>query len=365
MKVVNVSYAIVPQHEDPHRWLRAINYFTGIVTVMARTHEVASVHCINYNGVVTHAGGRYHFLKAGRWPRLLAFKVNHYVKKLQPDVVIIHGIHFSWQLLCLRFLLRGKVRFFAQHHAERPARYHKRFLQRWADRFIDGYFFSSAALGKMWTDQGLIKDPAKIHEVMEVSSVFSVTEPVNARARWGVSGDPVYLWVGRLDENKDPETLLEAFTGFAAHHPSAILYMIYSTDALPDMVRKLASRMPGRIKLVGKVAHSEMEQWYNAADFIISTSHYEGSGVAVCEAMSCGCIPLLTDIPAFRMMTGDGVKCGILFPRNNAAALTLALERSVRLDRHAEKSKVLRQFSAQLSFDAIAGRINQVISSGY
>jgi glycosyltransferase involved in cell wall biosynthesis len=363
MKIVHVSYAIVNQHDDPQRWLSAIDFFTGIVTCMAQTHEVASVHCIGYEGIVEHEGGRYHFLKAGRWPRLFVFEVNRYVQKLQPDVVIIHGLHFSWQLLCLRFLLGGKVRFFAQHHAERPVRYHKRFLQRWADRFIAGYFFSSAGLGKMWIDTDLIKDPSKIHEVMEVSSVFRLADQIEAKASCRIMGDPVYLWVGRLDTNKDPETLLKAFINFASHYPSATLYLIFSNATLLKTVKKLASKMPHRIRLVGKVAHSEMEQWYNAADFIISTSHYEGSGVAVCEAMSCGCIPVLTDIPAFRMMTGDGASCGVLFPRGDAAMLTRALEKSVVLDRNIEKNKVLHRFTTQLSFAAIADRINRVISA--
>jgi glycosyltransferase involved in cell wall biosynthesis len=363
MKVVHVSYAVVPQHDDPHQWLRAINFFTGIVTCMAQTHDVSSVHCINYNGVVMHEGVAYHFLKTGRWRWLSVLKVNRYVQKLQPDIVIIHGLHFSWQLLCLRFLLGDNVRLFAQHHAERPVRYHKRFLQRWADRFIKGYFFSSAGLGKMWTDAALIKDPAKIHEVMEVSSAFRLTDPAEAKARCGVQGNPVYLWVGRLDANKDPETVLKAFTAFAAHHPSATLYLIFRNNTLLKTVRALTSQMPDRIKLVGKVAHSEMEQWYNASDFIVSTSHYEGSGVAVCEAMSCGCIPVLSDIPAFRMMTDGGTGCGILFPRGDVAALTHALKKSVMLDRCVEKNKVLHQFATRLSFEAIAERINRVISS--
>lgn len=362
MKIVHVSYATTSGHHHPQQWLRVISFFTGIVTQMARTHDVASIHCIDYEGVVTHGGAHYHFLKVSRWHRLFAFKINRCVKTLRPDVVIIHGLHFSWQLLCLRLMLGSGVRYFMQHHAERPVRYHKRLLARWADRFVEGYFFSSAALGKMWQDAGVIKNPAKVHEVMEVSSTFTVTDPAAAKAACGVQGDPVYLWVGRLDQNKDPETLLKAFTDFAARHPSATLYMIFTGNTLIETVRALALKKITQIKLVGKVAHPEMEQWFNAADFIISTSHYEGSGVAVCEAMSCGCIPLLTDIPAFRMMTGDS-KCGALFSRGDAAALVSVLEKSVTFDRKVERRKALDQFAAKLSFEAIAAKINAVISS--
>lgn len=364
MKIVHVSYAATSGHHHPQQWLSVISFFTGIVTQMAQTHDVSSIHCIDYEGVVTHGGAQYHFLKVSRRHRLFAFKVNRCVKTLRPDVVIVHGLHFSWPLLCLRLMLGSRVRYFMQHHAERPVRYHKRLLARWADRFVEGYFFSSAALGKMWRDAGVIRDPAKVHEVMEVSSTFTVADPAAAKATCGVQGDPVYLWVGRLDQNKDPETLLKAFIDFAARHPSVTLYMIFTGNRLIETVRALALKNILQIRLVGKVPHPEMEQWFNTADFIISTSHYEGSGVAVCEAMSCGCIPLLTDIPAFRMMTGDA-KCGALFSRGDVGALVSVLEKSVTLDRKVERRKVLDQFAAKLSFEAIAAKINAVISSSH
>lgn len=362
MKIVHVSYAVTSGHDHPQQWLCAIGFFTGIVTQMTRTHEVASIHCIDYEGVVSNGGARYYFLKVNRWQRLFAGKVNRCVETLRPDVVIVHGLHCSWHLLCLRLMLGSEVRYFMQHHAERPVRYHKRLLAKWADRFVEGYFFASAALAKMWQDAGVIKDPAKVHEVMEVSSVFTATDPAAAKVTCNVQGNPVYLWVGRLDRNKDPETLMKAFIDFAARHPSARLYMIFTGDTLIETVRTLALENSRQIRLIGKVAHPEMEQWYNAADFIISTSHYEGSGVAVCEAMSCGCIPLLTDIPAFRMMTGDGLKCGMLFSPGDAAALAGVLEKSVTLDRSVEKRKVLDQFDTKLSFKAIAAKINEVIA---
>ena len=81
-----------------------------------------------------------------------------------------------------------------------------------------------------------------------------------------------------------------------------------------------------------------MQLWYNSADFIISGSHYEGSGVAVTEAMSCGCIPVVTDIPSFRSMTGQG-KCGLLFKPGNEQDLLAALLKTKEMDMEIEKSK--------------------------
>ncbi|HET7898824.1 MAG TPA: glycosyltransferase, partial [Flavisolibacter sp.] len=113
------------------------------------------------------------------------------------------------------------------------------------------------------------------------------------------------------------------------------------------------------IRLVGQVPHEELQAWYQKADFFLSGSHYEGSGIAVCEAMSCGCIPIITDIPSFRKMTGKG-QCGLLYTPGNAGELLTSLMTAMYLDRAKEKAKVLAQFHRELSFEAIAGKINNL-----
>jgi hypothetical protein len=77
--------------------------------------------------------------------------------------------------------------------------------------------------------------------------------------------------------------------------------------------------------------------------------------------MSCGCVPILTDIPAFRAMTGYG-KCGLLFRPGDEERLLEVLEESTRLDLSLEKQKVLDQFRSDLSFDAISGKLITILS---
>ena len=200
---------------------------------------------------------------------------------------------------------------------------------------------------------------------MEASSVFYVMEKEKARAKTGVTGDISFLWVGRLDANKDPLTVIKAFGDFIKYQPSAKLYMIYHTDELYEEIASYCEKetiLEIGIKLVGKVLHDEMLYWYNSVDFIVSGSHYEGSGVAVCEAMSCGCIPILTNIQSFRTMTGPG-KCGLLYQPGNEEDLLVMLLKTKELNIETERGRVLRQFKDELSFDAIARKINQVITS--
>ena len=138
--------------------------------------------------------------------------------------------------------------------------------------------------------------------------------------------------------------------------------MIFHTAELLGEIERLLDSENGsreRIFLVGAQDHARMESWYNSADFIISGSRYEGSGTAVCEAMSCGCIPILTDIAAFRMMTGRG-HCGLLYPAGDRDALSSALLTASAMHIAEEREKVLRQFRSRLSFEAIAAGMEEI-----
>src|SRR3569833_1874946 len=111
------------------------------------------------------------------------------------------------------------------------------------------------------------------------------------------------------------------------------MYMIYHTDELLEPMQTIINLSPNKkaIQLVGKLPHSELQYWFRSADFILSASHYEGSGTAICEAMSCGCVPIVTDIPSFRMITNNG-RCGLLYEPGNEISLLDALRLSCEIN---------------------------------
>ncbi len=365
MKIVHVSYARPhPRYSNPWAWIKFLGFFTGVLEALAGYADVISIYHINYKGVIQYKGVHYHFTGFNKLQLLLPARLNRYVRKLNPDVVMVHGLIFPWQVLMLRWELGPDVPIIAQHHAERPVRLVRKFFQRFADRYIKVYLFTSPWLGLPWVENGLIGDIKKIKPVMEASSVFSPMRKEVATQHTGVSGTTVYLWVGRLDANKDPLTVVRSFIRFVAVSQGTRLYMIFQTDELLNEIKHVLSATAGAsqfISLVGKTKHEDMQHWYNSADFIVSGSHYEGSGIAVCEAMSCGCIPLLTDIPSFRMMTDNG-QIGLLYDAGNEEALFRVLVKSLTFDRENEKRKVIDWFRQELSFEAIARKTMDVIN---
>lgn len=365
MRIIHFSYASVRQeYTDPRAWLKFLSFFSGILEELATFGEVIAIYHIKYTGSIQHKGVTYHFPKFNRWQLSLPFKFNRYIKKLHPDVVVVHGLIFPWQVLMLRWQLGSQVKIIAQHHSEVPLRDIRKYFQQWADRYINAYLFASVELGLRWFERGQIREMTKVKEVLGASSPFYPMEKQIARSITKVSGDKIFLWIGRLDANKDPLVVAKAFVRFRQMNSEAKLYMIYQTFELLDELNAIVDNAPGAsdfIHLIGKVNNAELQYWYNSADFIVSSSHYEGIGIAVCEGMSCGCIPVLTNIPSFRTMTDMG-RIGLLYETGSLEGLLAALEKSMELDQEAESRKVLARFKNEFSFEANARKIMNVIN---
>jgi glycosyltransferase involved in cell wall biosynthesis len=363
MRFVFASYIVTPSYKTPEAWINRIRAYSGIQEALGKNHEIISIEQIDYEGEYVKDDVTYQFK---RFPKDARFPLqqHRFIKSLKPDVVIIQSLHFPLQVIQLRLLLGSRVKIIIQNHAEKPFTGLKKQVQRLADHYTSAYLFASKAMGIDWISKGNLLSPAKIHEVMEVSSVFHPINKELALAQTGITGRPIYLWVGRLNQNKDPLNVIKGFLKFADINPTARLYMIYHTDELLPEIKALLKNEPNAtsIILIGSVPNDDLLYWFNSADFIVSGSHYEGSGTSICEAMSCGCVPVVTDIFSFRMITDNGA-CGILFEPGNEGAFLSALKQTQQLDMPAQREKALAYFNANLSFNAIAKKIQDIAAS--
>src|SRR5207344_1736951 len=121
-------------------------------------------------GELYHQGIQYKFVDYGKKKSYMPLRLHRLVKKLEPEIVIVHGLHYPLQVLQLRMHLGKKPKIILQNHAEKPFKGIRKWLQRLADRYVDGYFFASAEMGGEWVKSGNLASTKKIHEIMEVSS---------------------------------------------------------------------------------------------------------------------------------------------------------------------------------------------------
>lgn len=360
MKIVSIGYSKTAAFTDPEAWLTQISFYTGLLEELANHHTVESIERINYEGLHHQNGVVYHFVQLTKEVERFPLQLHRVLKQLQPDVVLVNGFSFPLQILQLRMAVGTSVKILVLHRAEKPVTGIRKWVQFAAGTCVDAYLFASGDMGRQWTKSGQLRNGHKVQEVLPASSSFSVKEKQSTRKKLGIAGDPVYLWVGRLEQNKDPLTVVKAFVRFWQRYPSARLFLLFQTEELlPNIKACIQSAGAEKaIELVGKQSRHHLEDWYNSADFFLSGSHKESCGIALLEAMSCGCIPVVTDIASFRKITAG---CGMLYPAGDADALFFKLQESLQLDLEEQRKKVLQHFQSELSFSAIAQKLTTLL----
>jgi GalNAc-alpha-(1->4)-GalNAc-alpha-(1->3)-diNAcBac-PP-undecaprenol alpha-1,4-N-acetyl-D-galactosaminyltransferase len=142
----------------------------------------------------------------------------------------------------------------------------------------------------------------------------------------GVSGSmKTLLSVGRLEEQKDHRTLIEAFARIAARFPDWRLRIVGEgilRAHLEAQVKRLG--LADRVSLPGVT--SQIEEEYSAAQLFAMPSSYESFGLATAEALSYG-LPVIgfADCPGTNELVRDGVNGLLVEGRDRAAALAEGL----------------------------------------
>ncbi|MBU6415581.1 MAG: glycosyltransferase family 4 protein [Xanthomonadaceae bacterium] len=272
------------------------------------------------------------------------------------DVLHAHGLGFVEDAAAIAGRLSPTVPILFQDHADRLPRWWRRPRQRRRFAMASGVAFTSLDQAQPFVAAGLFGPSTRLFAIPESSSRFSPGDRASARDETGLYGAPCVLWVGRLNQGKDPMAVLDGVAIAAGCLPDLRLWCAFGAAPMLAEVRaRIADdpRLAGRVHLLGKVPHTHVESLLRAADLFVSGSRFEGSGYAALEAIACGVTPVLTDIPAFRTLTGNG-RIGRLWPCGDAARLADALIAAAA--GRTPPEQVRAHFDAALSFEAV-GRL--------
>ncbi|NJM80178.1 MAG: glycosyltransferase [Flavobacterium sp.] len=291
-------------------------------------------------------------------------KCYYYFKQNKNSATLFHSFSFPIRFLILKYLLRNKVKWIIQHHAGEPSKnYIKSFIQKVAYSKADAYLFVSKKQAVNYIKKGLIKSNEQVYEVMECSNSFVLKDKLTCRKELGLEANrKVFIWVGGLDKNKDPMTMLKAIQLHKEKGYDFLVFMFFNKENLLEEVRHFIAEndLEETVFLKGKIDNYKLENWYNAADFFISCSFTEGSGVSMSEAIACGCIPVVSNIPSFEFMTDNG-KIGLHFNKGSHTDLAQKLILLDNLDIESERIRVHRVFKDKSSYEAIGLSISSLI----
>ena len=362
MKLVQVNVAYDPRLKTPDALLDAYHTLTGWSDALVGAGLSTSVvQAFTGDGCLHRRGVDYLFCREGTPdPDALLSAVS----ACEPDIVHLNGFDARGVARGLRRVLSPSVPIVMQHHGGLPPRRispRARSVRQTLEQ-ADAFLFTSLAQARPWTEGGYVPRGAAVFDVLEASTLMRPAVPDEAGKRTGVRGTPAVLWVGRLDANKDPLTVLAGFERALESLSDATLTMVFGSEDLIDETRRriaASERLRGRVRLAGAVPYGEMADWYTAADLFVLGSHHEGSGYALIEACACGATPVVTDIAPFRAITGDG-SIGCHWPVGDAEACGSRLIHAATQLGDRSRRVVLDHFNASLSWEAIGGRARTV-----
>lgn len=355
LRVVYLNCHRAPPGLSPQEVLGRWPTLLDVPTALARAGlQVSVVQAASRDAVLRQDGVGYHFATGGP-VRLAEVVADH-----RPDVVHHQSFRFPVHARVLHWRL-PRVPVLAQDHGGMPPRGWRRPLAAWGARYVAGAAFTAREQAEPYLRQRVFRPDLPVFEVLESSSWFAPGDQAAARVATGLAGDPCLLWVGRLNPNKDPLTVLAAFDGARRALPDARLWMCYTEAPLLRDVETWVRARPelgARVHLIGTVSHERIETLCRAADFLVLGSHVEGSGYAVLEGLACGTTPLVTDIPSFRRLTGGG-DVGALSPPGDADAMARAMVEWSRRDRPQLRQRARAHFERALSFSAVAAELRK------
>jgi glycosyltransferase involved in cell wall biosynthesis len=147
---------------------------------------------------------------------------------------------------------------------------------------------------------------------------FKAETALDDRLRHRAGNTPVFLFVGRLSEEKGVTTLLDAFVAVRQQTPDARLRIV-GTGPLGDALkeRAVAAGVADAVSFVGSLQDEGLSHEYFGATCLVLPSYSEPWGLVVNEALnhgcpaivseSCGCVPELVKegVTGYAFTAGD------------------------------------------------------------
>jgi glycosyltransferase involved in cell wall biosynthesis len=169
-----------------------------------------------------------------------------------------------------------------------------------------------------WVDTDVFRPALSTVERQELRDRFAATTGISPSARLLVS-------VGRLDRQKDPLLLLDAFERALARRPDCHLVLIGDGNLRREVeARCQSSVLVGKVSLLGARRQTEIADWLRLSDLFVLSSAYEGMPIVVLEALACGLPVVTTNVGEVQLTVRTGIN-GMVVNERSPAALAEAI----------------------------------------
>lgn len=368
-----------PGVDGVFRHVEALAHFLmhkGHVVSLAFSSVRGSDRLVNLVADIKASGGLTLDLAVGNAPgaRDMAalFRLRHFIKQADADVVHAHSSKAGALVRALRLLGERRPLFYTPHAfyglAGKPG------LRTVLYNLIE------AVLGRVGTTITLSEGEWSFAEkVLKISSqrLRLVANPVDTahfrpaetlvrlrlRAELGVPAEALLLGsVGRLAYQKDPLTLYRAFALALKKCPQLWLYHLGDGELTAEC-EALAAELGITQRIVRKRYLSEPLAFYQALDGMILASRYEGLSFAVLEALACDLPLILSEVPGNMDFVQMGLSHCWSAGKEDPVGLSAEIERWAldqplnRASNHREIAE--KRFSQEACFGALVTEYEQ------
>ncbi|MBL9077499.1 MAG: glycosyltransferase family 4 protein [Planctomycetes bacterium] len=232
---------------------------------------------------------------------------------------------------------------------------------RLAHRFVTVSHFSKQELVRA---MGVPADHIDVvHEAADPMCRQLPGAAVPARFQAQLGGAPFVLYVGSVEPRKNLATLVEAYAALQARsrHP-ARLAIAGGSGWKNSAVHEAVARhgLADKVHLLGFVTDEELVALYNTCALFCYPTLYEGFGLPVIEAMSCGAPVVTSRVASLPEVGGDAV--AYVDDPKDTAALSRVLQQVLEDD--ALRQRLRQQGLAQaatFSWDRAARETLQIL----
>jgi glycosyltransferase involved in cell wall biosynthesis len=226
------------------------------------------------------------------------------IESFNPNALLVYGWNFYGHLAAMRhFHGSVPVWFRGDSTLLDPLPFWKQTLRKislsWVYRFVDRAFYVGQANKRYFLWCGLREDQLTCAPHAVDNAFFMADdeqrkkEAIKIRNELGIDSEAtVFLFAGKLESKKQPVELAEAFESIKAQ-----AHLIYVGSGVLEAQLKQRFESNPNIHFVGFQNQSKMPIWYRVADVFCLPSRGPGEtwGLAVNEALACGCKVIVSD----------------------------------------------------------------------
>jgi len=192
---------------------------------------------------------------------------------------------------------------------------HTRHLNQ-AKKYADKIIAVSESTKKDLIDYGIPAE--KISIIYEAAdSIFKPVDSHQAKTKYSLTKD-YFLSVGTLEPRKNLKRLIEAFSKLPARTvPAGTQLVIVGPVGWGESLSKT-----NNVRFLGFVPDEDLAGLYSGAQAFVYPSLYEGFGLPVLEALSCGCPVITSNLSGLPEVGGEAA---IYVNPHNVAEITQAM----------------------------------------